>query len=66
MSEGRPDRPIHHLPARRKTSLEELVRDKRAHPIESMDEFTADTFESDEELDEFIAFTHAERQRELA
>jgi len=65
MSEGQPDQPIY-PPARKKTSLEELVRAKRARPITSMDEFVADTFDSDEELDEFIAFTHAERQRELA
>jgi hypothetical protein len=64
MSEGYPDHPIY-PPARKKTSIEELVRAKRAHPIESMDEFVADTFESDEELDEFIVFTRAEREREL-
>jgi hypothetical protein len=34
--------------------------------IRSLDELAADTFESDEELEEFLAFTYAERHRDLA
>jgi len=64
MSKSQPDQPIFpHV--RKKISLEELVRAKRARPIQSMDELRADTFESDEELDEFLAFTYAERRRDL-
>ncbi|MFH9179916.1 hypothetical protein [Streptomyces albogriseolus] len=35
-------------------------------PIRSLDDLTADTFESDEELEEFLAFTYAERHRDAA
>jgi hypothetical protein len=47
------------------------VHERRPHrvalrPIRSLDELAADTFESDEELEEFLAFTYAERHRDLA
>ena len=32
----------------------------------SIEDLAADTFSSDEELDEFLAFTWAERQRDLS
>jgi hypothetical protein len=35
-------------------------------PIRSLDDLAADTFDSDEELDEFLAFTYAERRRDVA
>jgi hypothetical protein len=38
---------------------------KGTQPIRSMDDLAADTFESDEELAEFLAFTHAERHRDV-
>ena len=34
-------------------------------PIRSLDELAADTFESDEEVEEFLALTCAERRRDL-
>ncbi|MEO3862456.1 hypothetical protein ABGB08_46890 [Acrocarpospora sp. B8E8] len=65
MSESQPDHPIY-PPARPKTSPEELVRAKRARPIESLDDLAApDVFESDEELEQFLAFTYAERRAHL-
>jgi hypothetical protein len=39
---------------------------KNARPIQSLDDLAADIFESDEELGEFLAFTYAERHRDLA
>jgi hypothetical protein len=47
-------------------SVEQLLAAKAVRPIRSLDEFAADTFESDEELEEFLAFTYAERHRDLA
>jgi hypothetical protein len=47
-------------------SVEELLAAKHTQPIRSLDELAADTFESDEELEEFLAFTYAERHRDLA
>lgn len=35
-------------------------------PIESLDDLTANTFDSDEELDDFHTCTHAERRRDVA
>jgi hypothetical protein len=34
--------------------------------VGSLDELAADTFQSDQELEEFLAFTYAERHRDLA
>lgn len=36
------------------------------HPQGSLDNLAADTFDSDEELDEFLAFAYAERRRDVA
>jgi len=49
--------------------VEELIRAKNARPIRSLvdlEAMSADIFESDEELDEFLAFTYAERRRDVA
>jgi hypothetical protein len=47
--------------------LEELIRGTRgAHPIGSVDELRCDAFESDEELDEFLAFVTQSRHADLA
>jgi hypothetical protein len=47
--------------------LDELIRQTPgAHPIESVDELRCDAFESDEELDEFLAFVTASRHADLA
>ena len=53
-------------PVRPRVSVAQLLAAKRTRPIQSLDDLAADTFESDEELDEFLAFTYAERHRDLA
>lgn len=50
---------------------EELTMDELAHrqgvrPIRSLDELGTGGFSSDEEVEEFIAFTYAARRRDLA
>ena len=52
--------------ARPRRSVAELLAAKKTRPIRSLDDLAVDTFESDEELDDFLAFTYAERHRELA
>ncbi len=47
-------------------SVAQLLAAKRARPVRSLDELAADTFESDQELEEFLAFTYSERHRDLA
>ncbi|MFD7770348.1 hypothetical protein [Streptomyces sp. NPDC059787] len=51
---------------RPRVSVEELLAAKNTQPIRSLDDLAADTFESDEELEEFLAFTYAERRRDAA
>ena len=51
---------------RPRLSAEDLLAAKHTRPINSMDDLAADTFESDEELAEFLAFTYAERHRDMA
>ena len=47
--------------------VEELLRRQGIRPIESVDELACpDLFESDEEVDEFIAFVRASRHADLA
>jgi hypothetical protein len=46
--------------------LEEQARRKGVHPIASVDELRADVFESDEELDEFLADLEEFRREHLA
>jgi len=53
-------------PIRPRLSVEELLAAKNTQPIRSLDDLVADTFESDEELEEFLAFTYAERHRDVA
>jgi hypothetical protein len=47
-------------------AITELLAAKRTEPIQSLDDLAADTFGSDEELEEFLAYTYAERHREIA
>ena len=54
------------LPARPLLPAEQLLAGKDTQPIRSMDDLAADTFESDEELEEFLAFNHSERHRDIA
>jgi hypothetical protein len=53
-------------PLRPRLSVEELLAAKDTQPIRSLDDLAADTFQSDEELEEFLAFTCAERHRDVA
>ncbi|MFC7545555.1 hypothetical protein [Plantactinospora sp. GCM10030261] len=55
-----------YLPFRSPPSVEDLLAARGVQPIRSLDDLTADTFGSDEELAEFLAFTHDERQRDVA
>jgi hypothetical protein len=43
----------------------QLLAEKNAWSIRSLEELAADTFDSDHELEEFLAFTYAERRRDL-
>ena len=52
-------------PIRPRLSLDELLAAKNIQPIRSLNDLAADTFESDEELAEFLAFTHAERHLDM-
>jgi hypothetical protein len=51
---------------RPRLSAAQLLAAKNTSPIRSLDDLAADTFESDEELAELLAFTYAERHRDLA
>ena len=53
-------------PIQPRLSAAQLLAAKDARPIRSLHELAADTFESDEELEEFLAFTYAEGHRDLA
>jgi hypothetical protein len=44
-------------------SVRQLLEAKNARPVLSLDELAADTFSSDQELEDFLAFTYAERHR---
>lgn len=47
--------------------LEALLREKDVQPIRSIDELACDgIFDTDEELDEFLAWIRAEREANLA
>lgn len=48
---------------RPRVSVNELLAAKGTPVISSIDDLAADTFSSDEELDEFLAYTRAERHR---
>jgi hypothetical protein len=48
-----------------KVALEDLVRAKHAHPVESADLMAPDIFGSDDEVDEFIAAVREWRQADL-
>jgi hypothetical protein len=51
---------------RLRLSVEELLAEKGTKPIRVIEDLAADTFASDEEVEEFVAFTHAERHRDLS
>ena len=52
----------------RRQSVEELVRAKGVKPIRSIEDlqaYSADLFESDEEVEEFLAFVREQRNADL-
>ncbi|MEU6480867.1 hypothetical protein ABZ858_29110 [Streptomyces sp. NPDC047017] len=51
---------------RPRLSVEELPAAENTQPIRSLEDLAAGTFESDQELEEFLAFTCAERRRDVA
>ena len=52
--------------ARRRAALEEQVRSRGLRPVVSVENMAReDVFESDEELDEFLAHVYAERHANL-
>lgn len=51
---------------RPRLSIEERARRKGVRPVESLDDMARDVFTSDDDLDEFLAFVHADRQAGLA
>lgn len=60
---------VHHVArlAERQATLDEIFRAKNAQPIRSADDLACDgIFESDEELEEFLAHTYAARRADLA
>ncbi len=65
MSSADSEQPIH-PPTRLRQTVEELLAAKGTRPIASLDDLTADTFGTDEEVEEFVAFTYSERRRDVA
>jgi len=60
---------VHHVTplAERQATLDELFRTKKTQPIRSADDLACEgIFETDEELDEFLAYTYAARRADLA
>ena len=54
-------------PRRASVPVEELARRKGVRPVESVDEMAQDgVFESDQELEEFLAQVYAAREADLA
>ena len=47
-------------------SVEELAQLQGVRPVQSLDELARDVFSSDEEVEEFIAYTYAARHRDMA
>ena len=47
-------------------SVARLLAAKEARPIRSLDELTADTFDSDQELGEFLADLYASRRADAS
>jgi hypothetical protein len=47
-------------------SVAQLLAAKNARPVQSLDELTADTFESDYELAQFLAFNRSQRHHDQA
>ena len=54
-----------HLPGPPPVSIEELARQQGVGPVRSFDDVRADVWDSDEELDAFLADVRASRQADL-
>lgn len=52
--------------SRRRESLDEQVRRRGIKPIGSVEDMACDAFETDEELDAFLAHVYAARRANLA
>jgi hypothetical protein len=51
------------FPRYQRRSIDELLREKHAKPIEDVRDLAMEgVFESDDEVEEFISFYHAQRQ----
>ena len=60
---------VHHVTpqAERQATPDELFRAKDAQPVRSADDLACDgIFETDQELEEFLAYTYAARRADLA
>jgi hypothetical protein len=53
------------LPGARSVSVEELARQQGVRPVENVADMRADLWDSDEELEEFLAEVRASRQGDL-
>jgi hypothetical protein len=53
------------LPGARSVSIEELARQQGVLPVESVEDMRADLWDSDEELEQFLADVRASRQADL-
>jgi hypothetical protein len=51
---------------RGRATVEDQVRRRGLRPLASLDELRADVWESDAELEEFLAFLHESRLADLA
>ena len=49
-------------PQRPRVSIEDLARRRGVHPVEPLEDMARGVFTFDDELDEFLAFVHADRQ----
>jgi len=53
------------LPGTRSVSVEELARQQGVRPVDSLDDMQADLWESDEEVEEFLADVRASRRADV-
>ncbi len=55
-----------HLPGPPPVPFEELARQQGAQPVRSFDDMRADVWDTDEELDAFLADVRVSRQHDVA
>ena len=56
----------HHTDTNRSRTLEALAASQHALPLRTLDELLADVWNSDEELDQFLAAVREDRRADLA